>query len=282
MASYLEATQTQPNTFSNDKFKIKKGTKQNESTNPFVEKTKTDFDAYKNSTHFKEFMKSKDAPSSFNSKSDIRKYVKWVEENKGIDINASFSGGQQTPSKPSSKKDGDGGGDFSDYQGSDAQKANARLIEKLEKREPRELLIPGAKKKGGKFTTEQANRQYIKANYGPNSNLPDRPKAPQMPKINLPGGVSRTKVAAPSGRLKKNGKPKKIYEYKASGDNIYDKRKWNPKNTIGSYNSAANAMSRSTNNSVNRLATRVGNTNVSISRPQPAINNLNNFVNSLK
>ena len=162
MSKYYEMTGTQPNQFSNDKFKIKKGTKQNESTNPFVEKTKTDFDAYKNSTHFKEFMKSKGAPSNFNSKSDIRKYVKWVEENKGIDINASFSGGQQTPSD-SSKKDSfdesDGAG--SKYKGSDAAKANKEIIKQLQNREPRELLIPGAKKKG-KFTTEQANRQYIK------------------------------------------------------------------------------------------------------------------------
>jgi len=280
MSRYYEMTGTQPNQFSNDKFKIKKGTKQNYSTNPFVEETQTDFDAYKNTTYFKEFMKSKDAPSNFNSKSDIRTYVKWVEKNKGIDINASFSGGQQTPSEPS-KKNGDGGGDFSDYQGSESQKANAKLIKQLEKREPKELLIPGAKKKG-KFTTEQANRQYIKANYGPNSNLPDRPKAPQMPKIKLPGGVSRQKVAAPSGRTKKNGNPKKIYEYKASGDNIYDKRKWNPKNTIGSYNSAANVMSRSTTNSVNRLGRSLDRFNSSVSNPKPAIKNLNNFVNSLK
>ena len=275
-------TGTQPGEFLNDKFKIKKGTKQNESSNPFVEKTKTDFDAYKNSTHFKEYMKSKDAPSNFNSKSDIRNYVKWVEKNKGIDVNASFSGGQQTPSDSSEKKDdGDGGGDFSDYQGSASQKANAKLIKKLGERKPKELLIPGAKKKG-KFTTEQANRKYIKANYGPDSNLPDRPKAPQMPKINLPGGVSREKVDAPSGITKKNGNPKKIYEYKASGDNIYDKKKWNPKNTIGSYKSDARAMARSTKRSLNRLGTKLDNFNSSVSKPKPAIKNLNNFVNSLK
>lgn len=74
---------------------------------------------------------------------------------------------------------------------------------------------------------ELANDKYIKKHYSGDSDLPDRPKAPKMPSLKLPGGIERQKVDKPSGL------PGKIYDYKASGDYNYDDKGYNPKNTMG-------------------------------------------------
>ena len=61
--------------------------------------------------------------------------------------------------------------------------------------------------------------------YAPDKDLPDRPKAPTLPTLKLPGGITRTRVDNPSGLGGKS------YRYEAEGKSLYGDKSWNPKNT---------------------------------------------------
>ena len=121
--------------------------------------------------------------------------------------------------------------DYSTYEGSDTQKELQDLIKDAKDAKPEPLLIDGASrednkgKNQGKLSIEEANQRYIDKKYRPDNDLPDRPEAPTLPTLKLPGGITRTRVDNPSGLGGKS------YRYEAEGKSLYGDKSWNPKNT---------------------------------------------------
>ena len=104
------------------------------------------------------------------------------------------------------------------------------MIKDAQDAKPEQLLIDGASrtddkgKNQGKLSVEEANQRYIDKMYRPDNDLPDRPEAPTLPTLKLPGGITRTRVDNPSGLGGKS------YRYEAEGKSLYGDKSWNPKN----------------------------------------------------